>query len=1248
MKHKYSFAALAAFAFMFALPAWALPRPTSATFAKGAKFTVEGYAADKPALTGFPVLVRIAKNSPLGFSYNDLMSKTTGADIAFVDMNGNGLPFEIDTWNTNGTSLVWVSLPTMTNGTQFVMCWGSATSGKTVCGDNPFAGYYGVWHMNEANAKDSSANHLDGMADASVTIVDAKLGTGANFPSGASSSTGMIRTTNTLNSAFSSAISFETWARPSEVTGEFALFGKEALATFKIKDSTTWFTTPGKKDFDKVNYSVSVDTWYHIVLTFIPNKTAKVYVNGILVKEQNDDKGGFNKLNESYPVVFGSNQWNQYYNGILDECRLLTTELSADWIAASYATQNDAEFLTAGMAMPYDASAEPVVSISAPSSGLGYTNATLTVSVGSLGMDAGKTTDADWVDLLVVVSPNPDLSSPIHSVSLSRVTSAPVSPSAEIVPLALTTTYYAQVFATNSFGVAGESSVVSFTTPVPGPVFTASVNTDHIAPDISLSLTSQGLGLAVTQITVQVSSSGDFTSPDLTKTLLVDFADMPVALDDIVLTGLPVASPLHYRFIAENSDGYATTVDVEAVNPVGAGDNVWSGLSEDINDPNAYVFAGGLPLPGKTLYFTKPAGLSPVINRDVTMPSLRFWNGKTKDNNGNEVIDTAYLNGYHSCGYNFSGSGVLTFTAEKPIVQVSYGTNTISNPILFSPSDSQSVTIMSVGEDKAWLNLNGSLHLPDGVANTTMKVTGRGNTVLGGASPDFMDQLSVEGGRLTFANPCAMTNVSKLYFSGDPTSISNAIGAPLVFPRVSSIKMDNGWPGRKLHEYGAPFVFPQATFEWGIRDYNQSTFEADWVVSNVVVRMHGSNSIAVGDKTGHGAFIVKGETTWYVSSVKSYIKITSGCFFPATAAGLPPSGEIYLPGNNSSYGTLGLSGDYNPMLNGSSSPRLFQSNSQARWGFTGFGGDRTVCWDGDSSFNLTNTSSYKVETKLTNTTDTNTEGKTYDQYYAYPACFMFGNRSEYADGTIIFMNPIRYEFGQNWDTLTCFESTNHVVAARMRGSLKLGNSGKKWNFSGRNFGGYLALEAENTDFTGKVNIFEKGNLLVNSNLVARSVTVQSGAGLGGFGDLETEDGTTVKSGGSLFGGEWNKGGTLTIGGKLTFERGSSLRVEAGASDDCRGCVKLAAGSTLNLTAPVYVDVDTDPRVSPVRGASRKVLDWSEVSSFGSGAAPTRENFVVRPERNADLKKISVSVRDDGLYVGYATVRCPMQMIIIVR
>ena len=87
--------------------ALALPGPTSAAFDKGARFAVDGYAGSAP-LSGFPVLVRIAENSPVGFFYTDLHSPTNGADIAFVDMDGAGLPFEIDTWDTNGTSLVWV------------------------------------------------------------------------------------------------------------------------------------------------------------------------------------------------------------------------------------------------------------------------------------------------------------------------------------------------------------------------------------------------------------------------------------------------------------------------------------------------------------------------------------------------------------------------------------------------------------------------------------------------------------------------------------------------------------------------------------------------------------------------------------------------------------------------------------------------------------------------------------------------------------------------------------------------------------------------------------------------------------------------------------------------------------------------------------------------------------------------------------------------------------------------------------
>jgi hypothetical protein len=116
---------------LVSLTLFALPQPQGAEFDYGAKLTVARYSGSSP-LAGFPVLVRIAAGSPSGFSYDDLHSKSDGADVAFIDMEGNGLPFEIDTWDPNGTSLIWVRLPSMTNGTEFVMCLGAiAGAGKS-------------------------------------------------------------------------------------------------------------------------------------------------------------------------------------------------------------------------------------------------------------------------------------------------------------------------------------------------------------------------------------------------------------------------------------------------------------------------------------------------------------------------------------------------------------------------------------------------------------------------------------------------------------------------------------------------------------------------------------------------------------------------------------------------------------------------------------------------------------------------------------------------------------------------------------------------------------------------------------------------------------------------------------------------------------------------------------------------------------------------------------------------------------
>ena len=157
---------------------FALPR-------KAAEITVSGYTGGS-TLANFPVLVRISPERILGFSYADCAAD--GRDIAFEDAQGNALDREIDTWDPNGESLVWVRMPSMAANTTFRMTYGDANvSAQPPCQTNgavwSAAGYVGVWHFGEdyGTAFDSTTNALHGAVDASydqtcIAANDAKVG----------------------------------------------------------------------------------------------------------------------------------------------------------------------------------------------------------------------------------------------------------------------------------------------------------------------------------------------------------------------------------------------------------------------------------------------------------------------------------------------------------------------------------------------------------------------------------------------------------------------------------------------------------------------------------------------------------------------------------------------------------------------------------------------------------------------------------------------------------------------------------------------------------------------------------------------------------------------------------------------------------------------------------------------------------------------------------------------------------------
>ena len=152
---------------------------TVTDFAKTFTVTVPAGLADEP-LSDFPLLVRLGSGIQ-GFDYADF--RQNGADILVTDTEDHPLPIELENWNTNGESRLWVQVPSVAEGTTIRVYYGTDATVDEV--DGMWSGYAGVWHLNEAGdgavqILDSTTNHLDGVAASgnkgSLAVAGGQLG----------------------------------------------------------------------------------------------------------------------------------------------------------------------------------------------------------------------------------------------------------------------------------------------------------------------------------------------------------------------------------------------------------------------------------------------------------------------------------------------------------------------------------------------------------------------------------------------------------------------------------------------------------------------------------------------------------------------------------------------------------------------------------------------------------------------------------------------------------------------------------------------------------------------------------------------------------------------------------------------------------------------------------------------------------------------------------------------------------------
>ena len=319
------------------------------------------------AIAGVPVPIRISETAIEGFHYADV----TETGFEFVDADGNILPWELDTWDTEGESVVWVKVPSYCEGAAITARYGGTFANARPAATGVWSGYTGVWHLGDLDATSSTYGSypnstatagIDGeKAEASVADEKGVLGKSVMI----SQSTSKQGEGYKLGGVF---VSDSGAGSPLDLGDTFAisgwfkhkdfdyyydkLFGKRKKASNQESPNGAFAIEIGNNGSEhnvtacgaasnatKLNFKTSLkNSWSHIAFVY-EGKFCRVYQNGSLI----GTSAIVEVTNNNAPLCFG-NLTGGYGNGTgdsawagwIDEVRLADGVLSAEYLAAEY------------------------------------------------------------------------------------------------------------------------------------------------------------------------------------------------------------------------------------------------------------------------------------------------------------------------------------------------------------------------------------------------------------------------------------------------------------------------------------------------------------------------------------------------------------------------------------------------------------------------------------------------------------------------------------------------------------------------------------------------------------------------------------------------------------------------------------------------------------------------------------------------------------------------------------------------
>ena len=352
---------------------YTLKKPTTplTDFKKYVEVTLSTDLATSEITTRVPALVKLSESTIAGFDYDDF-SLANGGDMMFVDENGVAVPHEVDTWDTNGVSLVWVKLPSTATNTKVFMYYGNGGVSSEEAAEI-WTDYVGIWHLNEANgdAKDSTGHGLVAVptgddAKTNSVGVACQVGNGRQMATAKGQKSYLSVANNALLDCGDS-LTFSGWFKATKTFANYSMryvsrknaFGDtngwEAEALYSTDPDNSAMMIAARGADSAGGHQTRVpdirEDWLHLVIVYNGTRLT-YYVNG--VAQTPIEMSGVTAKDNDLPLAFGNNAAGNEANwvGFMDELRLSADPLSADYVLAEYKAMNtsDTDIFTYGAA----------------------------------------------------------------------------------------------------------------------------------------------------------------------------------------------------------------------------------------------------------------------------------------------------------------------------------------------------------------------------------------------------------------------------------------------------------------------------------------------------------------------------------------------------------------------------------------------------------------------------------------------------------------------------------------------------------------------------------------------------------------------------------------------------------------------------------------------------------------------------------------------------------------------------------